>query len=69
MSRREESSSERIRILTQFIWRPNCHDMAAMHPRTRSEIDHHIGVFNRLLIVFNNQHRIATLLEIPQGIN
>ena len=58
-----------IRIRPQFVGRANCHDLTAMHPGTRPEVNHHIRIFDSLLVVFNNQDGIAAFSQIAQGIN
>ena len=43
--------------------------LTTVHPGAWSQVDHHIRILNSLLVVFDDQHGVATFLQIPQGIN
>ena len=43
------------------------HNMAAMHTRARTDIEHIICLTDRFFIVFYNQHGIALITQVLQG--
>jgi hypothetical protein len=42
--------------------------MAAMPPRSGSQVDHMIGGANGVFVVLHHQHRIPQVAKLPQGV-
>src|SRR4051794_30915407 len=69
MSRIQEPASDRVRIPPQLARRTHRNHFTAMHSGARPEIKHDISALNSLLVVFNHEHGVAALLQIPQGVD
>src|SRR3989475_765254 len=62
-SARQVAAGERVRVRHDLVRRPDRDDVAAQLAGTRAEVHHVVGVADRLLVVLDDEHRVA---EIPE---
>ena len=56
-------SGQRLRVVGQLDRRTACDDLAAVPPRPRTEIDDPVGAADGLLVVFDDDDRVADIPE------
>ena len=61
-------AGQRILVRHDFGGRALRHDLAAVNARARAEIDDMIGGKNGVLVMFDNNDRIAEIAQPPQGV-
>ena len=65
---RQVLAGQRIRMRHDLLRRALRHDLAAMHARTRTDIDHIVGLANRVLVVLDHDHRVAEVAQVLQRV-
>ena len=47
---------------------PSRHNITTMHTSTGANVHHVVGTANRIFVVFDNQHRVAHIAQVAQGL-
>ena len=66
MRRVEELAGERFGVVAQLLRRANRHHFTAVHTGAGTEVNHHVCLLDRLLIMLDHQHSVAALLQVAQ---
>ena len=61
---REVLPRERLRTVPNFFWRSGDHDFAAMHARTRTEVDDMVGSEYCFFVVLDDDDRVADVSQM-----
>ena len=62
-------AGQRSRVLQQARHRARVHDVAAPLPRARADVDHPVRAADRVLVVLDDEDRVAQLAEVLEGVD
>ncbi len=63
---RQVLARERVRVVDHFLRRARGHQLAAVHAGAGAEVDHVVGGADRILVVLDDDHRVADVAQAAQ---